>query len=96
MDTPDELLSGISDRFKDVAEADLEIYRVEETGVTRFKITDTNKKSLIAIIEVAFNVVKWIFIKTWHVIQQMRGSEAEPEEAVVVVEQPILHLHLQW
>jgi len=52
---PDELLSDISDRFKDVAEADLEIYRVEETGVIRVKIT---KKSLIyAIIEVDSGVI---------------------------------------
>ena len=44
---PDELLSDISDRFKDVAEADLEIYREEETGVIRVKITRTSRKSFI-------------------------------------------------
>ena len=52
---PDELLADISDRFKDVAEADLEIYRVEETGVIRVKIT---KKSFIYdIIEVDSGVI---------------------------------------
>jgi len=58
---PDNLLSDIFDKFKNVAEADMEIYRVEEKGVIRVKITDTTKKSLIyAIIEVASNVIKWI------------------------------------
>jgi len=45
---PDDLLSDISDRFKDVAEAYLEIYRVEETGVIRVKITETSFISAIA------------------------------------------------
>ena len=86
---PDELLSDISERFKDVAEADLEVYRVEESGVIRVKITDPIKKSLIyAIIEVVSSVVYRIIDNTWYIIQLARGSEAEPEEAVVA-EQPV-------
>lgn len=82
---PDELLSGISDRCKDVAEADLEIYRVEETGVIHVKITDTSKKPplIYAIIEVASSLIDWIIDNTWHIIQYVRGSGAEPDEAVV-------------
>ena len=72
---PDELLSDISDRFKDVAEADLEIYRVEETGVIRVKIT---KKSIIcAIIEIVSGVITWITDNTRQFIQWARtGKEA--------------------
>ena len=71
---PDELLSDISDRFKDVAEADLEIYRVEETGVIRVKIT---KKSIIcAIIEIVSGVITWITDNTRQFIQWARGAEA--------------------
>ena len=74
---PDKLLSDISDRFKDVAEADLEIYRVEDTGVIRVKIRDTTRKSLIyAIIEVVSSVIDWIIDNTWQIIQWARGSEA--------------------
>ena len=90
MDSPDELLSGISDSFKDVAEADLEIYRVEDTGVTRFKITDITRKSLIyAIITVKSSVKTWIIDNNRQVIQWARISEAvEPgqsEEGFAVV-----------
>lgn len=74
---PGELLSSISDRFKDVAEADLEIYRMEESGVIRVKITDTTKKPFIyAIIEVVSSVITWIIDNTWQIIQWARGSEA--------------------
>ena len=86
---PDELLSSISDRFKDVAEVDLEIYCLEETGVIRVKITDTTKNSLIyAIIDVVSNVIKWVLDNTCYIIQRVRGSEAEPEE-VAVAEQSV-------
>lgn len=74
---PDELLSGISDRFKDVAEADLEIYRVEDTGVIRVKITDITRKSLIyAIVKVVSGVKTWIIDNTLQIIQWARDSEA--------------------
>ena len=55
---PDELLSDISSKFKNVAEADLEIYRVEETGVIRVKITE--KPFIYAITEVVSGVIAWI------------------------------------
>ena len=91
---PDNLLSDIFDKFKNVAEADMEIYRVEEKGVIRVKITDTTKKSLIyAIIEVASNVIKWIIDNTRLIVQLVGSSEAafkkEVEEgpATVVVEE---------
>jgi len=72
---PDELLSKISDRFKNVAEADLEICRVEETGVVYVKIT---KKSFIyAIIKVVSSVITWINDNIWQPIQEERGPEAE-------------------
>jgi len=71
---PDDLLSDISDRFKDVAEAYLEIYRVEETGVIRVKIT---KKSFIcAIIEIVSGVITWITDNTRQLFQWARGAEA--------------------
>ena len=74
---PDELLSDISDRFKDVAEAYLEIYRVEETGVICVKIT---KKSIIcAIIEIVSGVITWITDNTRQFILWARTGE----EAVV-------------
>ena len=87
---PDELLSDISDSFKDVAEADLEIYRVEDTGVTRFKITDITRKSLIyAIITVKSSVKTWIIDNNRQVIQWARISEAveagQSEEGFAVV-----------
>ena len=78
---PDELLSDISDRLKNVAEADLEIYRVEETGVIRVKII--RKPFIYAIIEIVSSVITWILDNTWQIIQWARGSEAEPKEAVV-------------
>lgn len=81
---PHELLSDISDRFKNVAEADLEIYRVEETGAIRVKIIDTTRKSLVyAIIEIVSNLITWIIDNTWQIIQWARGSEGELKEAVV-------------
>lgn len=81
---PDELLSDISDRFKNVAEAGLEIYRVEETGAIRVKIIHTTRKSLVyAIIEIFSNVITWIMDNTLQIIQWARGSEAELKEAVV-------------
>lgn len=87
---PDKLLSSISERFKDVAEADLEIYRVEDTGVIHVKITDTTKKSLIyAMIEVVSNVITWIIDNTRKIIQWERGSEAivagQSEEGFAIV-----------
>ena len=82
---PDEWLSGISDRFRDVAEADLKIYRVEDTGVIRVKITDTTRKSLIyAIFDVVSSVITWILDNTWQIIQWARGPEAiEAGQSVV-------------
>ena len=63
------MLSGISGRLKDVAEADLEIYRMEDTGVIQVKITDTSRKSLIyAVIEVNSSVITWIIDNTWNII----------------------------
>ena len=87
---PDELLSGLSDRFKDVAEADLEIYRREATGVIHVKITDTTRKSLIyAIIKVVSSVISWILDNTWQIIHWASGSEAvvagQSEERFAIV-----------
>ena len=74
---PDELLSSISDKFKDVAEADLEIYRVKDTGLIRVKITDTTRQSrFYAIFEVLSSAITWIFDNIWQTIQWARGPEA--------------------
>ena len=77
---PDDLLSGIFDKFKNVAEADMEIYRVEETGVTRIKIihnTSSSMQSLIyAVIEIVSNTIYWIIDNTRHFFQ-LGNSEAE-------------------
>ena len=74
---PDEWLSSISDRFKDVAEADLKIYRVEDTGDIRVKITDTNRKSLIyAIFDVVSSVITWIIDNTREIIRRAWGPAA--------------------
>ena len=62
-----------------MAEADLEIYRVEDTGVIRVKITNPTNKSLIyAIIDVVSSVIEWIIDNTRQIIQWAwpRGSEA--------------------
>ena len=78
---PDDLLSGIFDKFKNVAEADMEIYRVEETGVTRIKIihnTSSSMESLIyAVIEIVSNTIYWIIDNTRHFFQLAGNSEAE-------------------
>jgi len=80
---PDELLSDISDRFKDMAEADLEIYRLEETGVIRVKIS--KKSFTYAIIEVISSVVD----NTRQLAQWVRGPEVvvagRTEEGFAVV-----------
>lgn len=75
---PDELLKDIFDRFKDVADADLEIYRVDETGVIRVKITKTS--FLFAIIEVVSGVITWIIDNIRKLIEEERGLEAEVTE----------------
>ena len=78
---PDDLLSGIFDKFKNVAEADMEIYRVEETGVTRIKIihnTSSSVRSLIyAVIEIVSNKIYWIIHNTRQFLQLAGNSEAE-------------------
>jgi len=81
---PDDLLLDISDRFKDVAEAYLEIYRVEETGVIRVKITETSFISAIAGFFSSFRTR--ITDNAWQRIQWTRGANAvvagETEEGV--------------
>ena len=88
---PDELLSSISDRFKNVADANLEIYRMEDTGVFRVKITDTTRKSLVyAVIEVVSSVIYWIIDNTRKIVQWTTGPEAvvagQSEEGFAFVE----------
>ena len=86
---PDELLSGISDRCKDLVQADLEIYRVEGTGVIRVKIIDTPKSLIYAVIEVVSSVITWITDNTRQIIQWARGPEAvvagQSEEGFAIV-----------
>jgi len=77
---PDNLLSDISDKFKNVAEADMEIYHVEETGVIRVKITNTTSASIIyAIIEIVSNVINWITYNTRLILQWAGSAEAAPK-----------------
>ena len=78
---PDELLSGISDRFKNVAEADMEIYRVEETGVIRIKIIDNTgslmRSFIYAVIEIVSNTIYWIIDNNRRFLQLAGNSERE-------------------
>lgn len=78
---PDELLSGISDRFKNVAEADMEIYRVEETGVIRIKIIDNTgllmRSFIYAVIEIVSNTIYWIIDNNRRFLQLAGNSEGE-------------------
>ncbi|KAL9963896.1 hypothetical protein ACROYT_G027451 [Oculina patagonica] len=78
---PDELLADIFNRFKNVPVADLEIYRLEDTGAIRVKITETANNSVIyAIIEIVYKMITWIIDNTWHLVQWAKGSEAEIKE----------------
>ena len=78
---PDELLSGISDRFKNVAEADMEIYRVEETGVIRIKIINNTgslmRSFIYAVIEIVSNTIYWIIDNNRRFLQLAGNSERE-------------------
>ena len=78
---PDELLSGISDRFKNVAEADMEIYRVEETGVIRIKIINNTgslmRSFIYAVIEIVSNTIYWIIDNNRRFLQLAGNSEGE-------------------
>ena len=78
---PDEWLSGISDRFKNVAEADMEIYRVEETGVIRIKIIDNTgslmRSFIYAVIEIVSNTIYWIIDNNRRFLQLAGNSERE-------------------
>lgn len=95
---PDELLSGISDRFKNVAEADMEIYRVEETGAIRIKIihnTSSSMRSFIyAIIEIFSNAITWIIDNTrrfFHLAGSSEGElKKEEEEEAEEVRAPVI------
>ena len=75
---PNDLLPEIFKKFKNVADADMEIYRVESTGVIRIKIKDNTRKSFIyAIIEIVSNVKTWITDKNKQFLQRAGSSEAE-------------------
>ena len=78
---PDEWLSGISDRFKNVAEADMEIYRVEETGVIRIKIINNTgslmRSFIYAVIEIVSNTIYWIIDNNRRFLQLAGNSERE-------------------
>ena len=75
---PDDLLPDISNKFKNVADADMEIYRVESTAVIRIKIKDNTRRSFIyAIIEIVSNVITWITDNTKQFLQRAGSSEAE-------------------
>ena len=94
---PDDLLSVISDKFKNVAEADMEIYRVEETGVTRIKIIHNTNSSMgsfiYAIIEIVSNTIKWIKDNNTHFLQLAGSSKAElkNEEEAEDLRAPVMH-----
>ena len=94
---PDDLLAGIFDKFKNVAEADMEIYRVEETGVIRIKIihnTSSSMRSFIyAIIEIVSNTIYWIIDNIRHFLQLAGNSEAElkKEEEAEDLRAPVMH-----
>ncbi len=56
---PDELLADISNRVKNVAEADLEVYRLKDTRAIRVKIKETANNSVIyAIVEIVYEYDK--------------------------------------
>ena len=75
---PDDLLPEIFNKFKNVADADMEIYRVESTAVIRIKIKDNTRRSIIyAIIEIVSNVITWITDNTKQFFQRAGSSEAE-------------------
>ncbi|KAL9963895.1 hypothetical protein ACROYT_G027450 [Oculina patagonica] len=78
---PDELLADISNRFKNVAVADFEIYCLQGAGAIRVKITETANSSVIyAIYEIVYNMITWIIDNAWLYIRQAIGSEAELKE----------------
>ena len=80
---PDDLLPDIFNKFKNVADADMEIYRVESTGVIRIKIEDNTRKSIIyADIEIVSNVITWITDNTEQFFQMAGSSEAEINKEV--------------
>ena len=55
---PDGLLAELSEKWVTVAEAELEIYHVEEKGAIRVEIKDTSKNSLFpAMVVNVFNEV---------------------------------------
>ena len=58
---PGELLPLISEQFENVAEADVEIYHVKETGAARVIIKElSNYSGIYAIIEYFYNMVTGI------------------------------------
>lgn len=78
---PNELLADIFNRFKNVAVADMQICRLEETGAIRVKITGTANNSVIyAIFEFLYSVITWIIDNAWQYFQRPAGSEAEIRE----------------
>lgn len=95
---PDDLLSNIYDKYKNVAEADIEIYRVEETGAIRIKIvhnTSSSMRSFIyAIIEIFSNAITWIIDNTrrfFHLAGSSEGRlKVEEEEEEEEVRAPVI------
>ena len=93
---PNDLLSNIFDKFKNVAEADMEIYRVEETGVIRIKIIHTMSSTMgsliYAIIEIVSNTIKWIKDNTRHLLPLAGSSEPElnKEEEAEHLQAPVM------
>ena len=92
---PDELLPGISDRFKNVAEADMEIYRVEETGVIRIKIINNTgslmRSFIYAVIEIVSNTIYWIIDNNRRFLQLAGNSERElQKEEEEEVREPVI------
>ena len=89
---PDDLLSEMFDKFKNVAEADMEIYRVEETGVIRIKIihnkTSSMESFIYAIIEIVSNAIDWVIDNTRLFFQSVRSSEAELKKEEVAEDLP--------
>ncbi len=78
---PDDLLADIFNRFENVPVADLEIYRLEDTGAIRVKITETTNTSVIyTIIVFVKNIITWIIDNTRPYVQWAKGSEAEIKE----------------
>ena len=71
---PDGLLEELSEKWKNVAEAELEIYHVEDKGAIRVEIKDTSKNPLLPAKVVNF------FNAVFRSLSCRRGSEADPVE----------------